>query len=591
MLAQGKSAGLITRRAPEACLENPEYISDVLPVTSKMGDKGDDPLRDLEHDYCPPLDLALFTAIVSDYDLSDSTQLQQLRETLDILKLSAWEQEDLPFDPSGTSGSGTNGLDPEGIPSEHSVSQNGTVRSRETDMTSLTSEFSASVGDKGSRKDKSASDRVAYIIGADGSLSLHGASEEDKIGYLSEMFPSVDGFTIQHALKKSNADVDRSMDVLLNLSFFYEQPSSEDGTKLAIPKGIDGFENDSNGETGRKNRKRKTKNKNGRNQDHPSPLDSETNFLQDEPCAFNKWDAAQKDIEFIYSRTSPVLKKETVTSTYHANGASLTTTIRSLAELHAPKDEKTISQDPVTEAQVTELVQELPSIPSTTFAGLLKITRSSVSAASELAAAMVIGPATPSISELIKITTSPPPIDVEEGTPKRRTGPRVSRDYDRTRSSAGAHFAAGAEALSKASAAYRRGKSDRLMGGAAAYYSAVGRDHLERAKRDAAAAADALVDSQSTSNMLDLHGVSVQDAVRIASDRVSDWWESLGDAKYVRGGAIARSGYRIVTGLGRHSHDGTSRLGPAVGKMLAREGWRVEVGEGVLTVVGIVRRR
>ncbi|KAI2825286.1 hypothetical protein CBS133816_8680 [Aspergillus niger] len=132
------------------------------------------------------------------------------------------------------------------------------------------------------------------------------------------------------------------------------------------------------------------------------------------------------------------------------------------------------------------------------------------------------------------------------------------------------------------------------MGGAAAYYSAVGRDHLERAKRNAAAAADALVDTQSTWNSLDLHGVSVQDAVRIASERVSEWWDSLGDAKYSRGSGARdpiQGGYRIVTGLGRHSHDGTSRLGPAVAKMLAREGWRVEIGAGVLTVVGVVRRR
>ncbi|KAE8135835.1 hypothetical protein BDV38DRAFT_250981 [Aspergillus pseudotamarii] len=558
-----------------------------------MVDQADNQLRELEKDYCPPLDPALFTAIACDYDLSDSAQLQQLRETLDTLKLSAWEQEDLPFDPSGTSGLGASGVDSEGIPSEHSVSQNGTVRSRETDITSLASEFSSfSVGDKGSHNGKSISPRVSYTISADGSLCLSGATEEDKIGYLSEMFPSVDKFTIQHALRKSNGDVDRSMDVLLNLTFFSEQPAIEDGDMVAIPKGIDGFQDGSDGETGRKkNRKRRGKAKSGRIYERPSPLDSEAGYcLQDEPCTVNKWDAAQRDIEFIHSRTSPVLKKEMVTSTYHANGASLTATIRSLAETHAPKDERAISQDTVIEAQVAELIQELPSIPPTTFAGLLKVTRSSVSAASELAAAMVTGPVTPSVSELIKFTTSPPPVDVEVETPKRRNEPRVIRDYDRVRSSAGAHFAASSEALAKASAAYRRGKSDRLMGGAAAYYSAVGRDHLERAKRDAAEAADALVDSQSTHNMLDLHGVSVQDAVRIANERVSDWWESFGDAKYVRGGEIARSGYRIITGLGRHSHDGTSRLGPAVGKMLAREGWRVEVGEGVLTVIGVVRR-
>ena len=49
--------------------------------------------------------------------------------------------------------------------------------------------------------------------------------------------------------------------------------------------------------------------------------------------------------------------------------------------------------------------------------------------------------------------------------------------------------------------------------------------------------------------------------------------------------------FRIVTGVGRHSAGGRGRLGPAVGGMLVREGWRVEVGEGVLVVRGRVRVR
>jgi hypothetical protein len=32
-------------------------------------------------------------------------------------------------------------------------------------------------------------------------------------------------------------------------------------------------------------------------------------------------------------------------------------------------------------------------------------------------------------------------------------------------------------------------------------------------------------------------------------------------------------------------------LGPAVGKMLIREGWKVEVGNGVLVVTGVARRK
>ncbi|KAF9889395.1 hypothetical protein FE257_007296 [Aspergillus nanangensis] len=564
-----------------------------------MGEDGDGPLRDLEREYCPPLDPALFTAIACDFDISDPTQLQQLRETLDTLKLTAWEQEDLPFDPSGTSGLGPlNVIDGDGIVSEHSASQNGTLPSRETDITSLASEFSAaSIGDKKLKNNstgRSRSQRVSYTLRADGSMYLSGATEDDKIGYLSEMFPTVDHFTIKHTLGKSDGDVDRSMDVLLNFTFFDEQPSSRDGLKVAIPKGIDGFDECTNSDaTRKKGRKRKGKNKNLRSSElsSSSPLDSE-DLSSNECYTANKWDTAQKDVDFIHSRTAPILKKETVTSTYHANGASLPTTIRSLATAHAPQDEQDVSKDPVMATQVAELMQEFPSIPPILFAGLLNITRSSVSAASELASAMVTAPALPSVAEMIKITASPLPLDSEEEPPKRRTaGTRNVQDYGTARGFAESHFAAGSEALSKASLAYRRGKSDRLMGGAAAYYSAVGRDHLERAKRNAAAAADALVDSQSTTTMLDLHGVSVQDAVRISSARVSDWWNSLGDTKYMRGGRVTTQEYRIVTGAGRHSHDGTSRLGPAVGKMLAREGWRVEVGEGVLTVTGVVRRR
>src|SRR5204862_2090024 len=118
--------------------------------------------------------------------------------------------------------------------------------------------------------------------------------------------------------------------------------------------------------------------------------------------------------------------------------------------------------------------------------------------------------------------------------------------------------------------AYRRGKSDPLMGAAAGYYSAVGREHIEKAKKEFAAAADALVNRQSTSKLLDLHGVSVQDAVRIASGKVATWWDFLGDAKYAPGGlGPASEGYCIVTGMVRHSKDGTARLGLAVGRKFA----------------------
>ena len=96
--------------------------------------------------------------------------------------------------------------------------------------------------------------------------------------------------------------------------------------------------------------------------------------------------------------------------------------------------------------------------------------------------------------------------------------------------------------------------------------------------------------TQSSGSECDLHGVSVKDGVRIARDRVEAWWEG-GGREWARAGKVqGGGGYRVVTGVGRHSEGGKGRLGPAVGGMLVREGWKVEVGEGVLVVRGRVRR-
>ncbi|KAL1882548.1 hypothetical protein Plec18167_002964 [Paecilomyces lecythidis] len=555
-----------------------------------MGDDRECVFEDLENTYCPPLDPALFTAIACDFDLSNDDQVAQLRETLDTLKISALEQEDLPFDPSGTSGFTSGSVfDGDGIRSERSTSRNETSKSRETDLTSLESDISSlniERGGSGIRSDgsrRSSAAPVGYIVGPNGSACLTGMSLDDKVCYLSEMFPSVETFTIKHTLTKCDEDVHRSMDVLLNLAFFEEQGPCDDEGKVSIPKGIDGFLGEVNDNKG----KRKGKKKKGKERNLFNPSTS-----QDEVKVVNKWEISKTDIEFISSRTAPILAKEVVASAYHANGASLPATIRSLATTHAPKDEERILEQPVMATQVAELNQEFPTIPKTTLAGLLKITRNSISAANELASAMLDWPSRPQLSDLIRITAAPPVLDEDIEEPKSKADRRIARDYESARSAAGTHLVAGAEAFTKASAAYRRGRSDKLMGGAAAYYSSIGREHIERAKREASAAADALVETQSTTDSIDLHGVTVQDAVRIANNRVSQWWESLGDAKYTNsGGSSVRRGYRIVTGAGRHSRDGTSRLGPAVGKMLAREGWRVEVGEGVLTVTGKVRRR
>lgn len=84
--------------------------------------------------------------------------------------------------------------------------------------------------------------------------------------------------------------------------------------------------------------------------------------------------------------------------------------------------------------------------------------------------------------------------------------------------------------------------------------------------------------------------MGVRDAVRIARERVQGWWEGSGRGEWVGVGSGRGEGFRIVTGVGRHSEGGRGRLGPAVGGMLRREGWKVEVGTGVLVVSGRARK-
>jgi hypothetical protein len=96
-------------------------------------------------------------------------------------------------------------------------------------------------------------------------------------------------------------------------------------------------------------------------------------------------------------------------------------------------------------------------------------------------------------------------------------------------------------------------------------------------------AAEKLVESQSFKGGVDLHGVSVEDAKRITGEKVREWWQGLGEER--------KGEFRIVTGKGNNSERGVGKLGPAVGKMLIREGWKVEVTPGFLVIKGLAKRR
>ncbi|KKZ60216.1 hypothetical protein EMCG_05026 [[Emmonsia] crescens] len=549
-----------------------------------MDEPAESLMNGLEDEYCPPLDPALFAAIASDYDLLDDDSVQQLRDTLDALKASADEQGNTAFDPSGTSGQG----DQDGFASEHGGSHP-TLNSLTSNLTSIESDFSVvsleenqkptrlGGGWSGPHAQQSPT-RVSKITG----LILEG-----KTTYLMEMFPSIDHYTIAHTLRKCDEDIDRSMDVLLNLAFFEDQSADDQEHKVSIPKGIDGFEGDIHSRERKRAKSKRSKKQGSLHHSSASVLaQREINEVE------NKWENSKRDVDFICCRT--YLSPKSVTSAYHLNGASLPNTLHSLASTEADQHAKDMMDNSVTFTQIAELQQEFHKISPEKLAGLLRLARNSTSAASELATVMITVKPPPPSTDIIQIKQTP--VDLADSPTQPRKIPswtrQPQRDHLTSRAIANSHIIAGHSAFTQANSAYRRGKSDHLMGGAAGYYSAVGREHMEKAKKEAAAAADALVESQSYIRLLDLHGVSVQHAVSITKRRVEAWWDSLGDTKYAPGGrGPVQEGYRIITGLGRHSKNGTAKLGPAVARALANEGWKVEVGQGYLTVTGMVRRR
>ncbi|KAK4197333.1 hypothetical protein QBC40DRAFT_285706 [Triangularia verruculosa] len=118
---------------------------------------------------------------------------------------------------------------------------------------------------------------------------------------------------------------------------------------------------------------------------------------------------------------------------------------------------------------------------------------------------------------------------------------------------------------------------------AAVVYTERAREQARAAFEQASSLADVHVRQQSTATMVDLHGVLVLDGVRIAREHVRRWWDGLGENR----AAEARDpGFTVVTGLGRHSAGGVSRLRQAVGAMLKNDGWRVETLTGSFHVRG-----
>lgn len=513
-------------------------------------------------------------AILSDFDVSNPEQLRAARNLLGPLKASAAAPDTVDFDPSGTSGQDRHASPDKNTDGTHSLSG-------ETDITELSN--------------------VASLLSLESSVSDEGSSALDdyekqdvqaKEAQLMELFPTEKAGDIKYTLRKCDGSFTKAMDILLNQVFFKSEDEAGNG---GVPlRGVDAF-----AEEHIVGYKKKGPRQRRKFQPLEGHYESENRGPPGAARTPNKWASAEEDITFIVSRTN--VERKTVSSTYHQNGASKKATILSLIQQDITRnaDNKTFD-DLILDPGVLDFSASYPSLSVTYAAAVLRLTNNSSTKAHDLAKVLTASSNPSGTSTPPRIIPQYTPYKDPSATSKPSTPfPRSTFPSERpstpptyngitTTASVASLTAARSTAFAKASMYHRKANSDNMMSAAAVYYSQLGRDSHTSLLSASAAEADALVISQSSPTQLDLHGVGVKDAVRIASGKVRQWWEGSEERRArARGGKNGiGDGYRIITGLGRHSKGGRARVGPAVCRKLVEEGWKVEVGSGVLTVIG-----
>ncbi|KAF2676185.1 hypothetical protein K458DRAFT_380305 [Lentithecium fluviatile CBS 122367] len=537
-------------------------------------------IQTLEQEYCPPLDPALVHAIYLDF-AGHADGLQQTKELLDGLKQAAATEQLTEFDPSGSSGDAVRSSpSKQGSDDLDSNAETWTSQTTVTDYTGLSNDIAA----LGLRSPDGSSSEESLNGGYFTDTKQFDTQTKELL--LAETFPTLRPELVAYTLKKCNGDFGKATDELLNHVYF-EDARASPTEETVVAKGIDAFS-----EEHHVPQRKKKKGKQKKHKQKCSAYDtSPTSGSEADPCPTpptNKWKDSGRDVEFITSRIN--LPTKVVSSMYHHNGASLAATILAAIKKDMALHEKD-EPDAALVQPAIELTADFPKVDLEYAISIVRLASPSTANAHELAKALTVYPSLkPNSQADLKLVPHYAPANLSDSTSEPTNLPILpSTAVPRSTASLAA---ARSSAFTQASAAYRRGKSDHLMKAAAGYYSQLARDYTSNLHASSESDADALVSSQSTSTTLDLHGVSVPSATRIAKERTLAWWDGLGEARIPGGGRRGvGDGYRIVTGLGRHSEGGRGKLGPAVVKSLVGEGWKVEVGSGELVVWGLARRR
>ncbi|KAL2890280.1 Smr domain-containing protein [Ceratocystis lukuohia] len=140
------------------------------------------------------------------------------------------------------------------------------------------------------------------------------------------------------------------------------------------------------------------------------------------------------------------------------------------------------------------------------------------------------------------------------------------------------------QALRDAFKLARRSKGQPLLRSGIVVYLERAKSYEAPASAAMSRAADLLVSKGRTQYKIDLHGVTVDNAVRIAVEETRKWWQQ--EQTRTRITCDPSQGFTIVTGKGLHSVGGQSRIRGPVISALQADGWTVTPEAGMCTVIG-----
>ncbi|KAK6223761.1 smr domain-containing protein [Colletotrichum tabaci] len=523
----------------------------------------------------PLLDPTVVIAIASEVDLHDASQLGEVRDMLQTLAQNVLVEEASGFNASGvpdTSGS----IDGAADARDGSTNTTEGLQPKDSDSfrTALTS------------PPPSEPDYDVPRI-----KTFDGDSDQEKALQLQEMFSDLKMHDVNFALKKAQGDFQTALETLLNIQFL-----ESIGER---PKGIDGFFQ--SGISQKPSGKRKGKGKKRR--DLRTDLSSSSSSTP-EASPVNVDNERIERILFIVEKLE--LPFEEVSDVFDAHKGSMELTIIEFLDRYIKQGVGVwTGEDDYRKQRVQELKKQYRHIPEHYLPPLDEVTRGDHQWTEEVAVLLnryfgKLPVKRLEISYKLAPLTSTELEGSSEGwqkvpSPKTSvmspTGHTLSTpalsghlsttplSYRQAMDTASVYREASNHSYSSAGQVYKKGH---LYRQAAGYYAERGREEARSFAKAKSVAADIHVASTSSANEIDLHGVEVADGVRIARERVWDWWNNLGEYRARK----AQEGFTIVTGRGLHSAGGVSRLRQGVIAALVNDGWKVSIGTGSYRVTG-----